>query len=149
LKKNLLRKKQKNSKSESVETATSAITHFSPKTLQIDVNGEKFLVNVSYEDSNLKPSSTSEKEIKQPVGNTKAGGKEIQAPLEGSFFLTKNNDEAPVKVGDNVTEGQVIGYIESMKVYNAISSNQSGVVTEVCLSDGAAVEEDDVLIRLK
>ncbi|HBH23322.1 MAG TPA: oxaloacetate decarboxylase [Cytophagales bacterium] len=147
--KELAEKKAKNSKSESVETATSAITHFSPKTLQIDVNGEKFLVNVSYEDSNLKPSSTSEKEIKQPVGNTKAGGKEIQAPLEGSFFLTKNNDEAPVKVGDNVTEGQVIGYIESMKVYNAISSNQSGVVTEVCLSDGAAVEEDDVLIRLK
>jgi pyruvate carboxylase subunit B len=52
-------------------------------------------------------------------------------------------------MGDKVNKGDIIGYIESMKVYNAITADKSGQVAEVCFADGAAVEEDDVLIKIK
>ena len=43
----------------------------------------------------------------------------------------------------------VIGYIESMKTYNAVSAEESGVVTEICHANGDSVDEDDVLIKMQ
>ena len=47
-------------------------------------------------------------------------GREVAAPLEGKFFLTKNAQETPLKVGDKVKEGDLLCYVEAMKTYNAI-----------------------------
>ncbi|MPM90554.1 hypothetical protein SDC9_137675 [bioreactor metagenome] len=44
--------------------------------------------------------------------------------------------------------GEIIGYIESMKTYNAIAAEESGKVTEICFSNGDLVEEDDILVKL-
>jgi pyruvate carboxylase subunit B len=63
--------------------------------------------------------------------------------------LTKDSSETAVKPGDTIKEGDVIGYIESMKTYNAIIAETSGKVVEVCLSNGETVEEDEVLLKLQ
>jgi pyruvate carboxylase subunit B len=124
---------------------------FTPKTMNVDVNGEKFVVSISYGDAappekpEVKQSTPRQAPAPAPTGDTK----EIATPLEGNFYRTKNTTDKPVKIGDSVKEGDIIGYIESMKVYNAIAADQSGTVVEICFSDGAAVEEDDVLIRVK
>ncbi len=120
---------------------------FQPKTMHIEINGEKYEVNVSYADTQPAPVQKSEpaSALPQPSSN---GNKEILAPIEGNFMLTKSNSEKPLKVGDQVREGDLIGYIEAMKVYNAIHSDKSGMVTEICSPDGAHVDEDDLLIRL-
>ena len=75
--------------------------------------------------------------------------KEIASPLEGKFYLTKESNEQPVKIGDRVAPGDTIAYIEAMKVYNAIAADQAGTVVEILYHPGDEVEEDDVLIRLK
>ncbi|MDD3780615.1 MAG: oxaloacetate decarboxylase, partial [Proteiniphilum sp.] len=75
--------------------------------------------------------------------------KEVLSPLEGKFFLTKDSSETPLKVGDAVKKDDIIGYIESMKTYNAVSAEESGVVTEICHANGDSVDEDDVLIKMQ
>ncbi len=134
-------------KAKEAPAAAAPATGFVPKTLNVDVNGEKYLVSVSYGEAAETPESTQQEKSEAPA--PVEGALEITAPLEGNFYRTKSTSETPVKVGDVIKEGDVIGYIESMKVYNAISSDKSGKVVEVCFNDGEAVEEDDVLIRLQ
>ena len=62
--------------------------------------------------------------------------KEVISPLEGKFYLTRDSSETPLKVGNEVKTGEVIGYIESMKTYNAVSAEESGKVIEICFSNG-------------
>ncbi len=71
------------------------------------------------------------------------------SPLEGKFFLTKDSSETALKVGDSVKAGDIIGYIESMKTYNAVASEENGKVTEICFANGDSVDEDDVLIKIQ
>ena len=75
-------------------------------------------------------------------------GQEVAAPLEGKFFLTKNAQETPLKVGDKVKEGDLLCYIEAMKTYNAIRADFSGTVTAICVNPGDSVSEDDVLMKI-
>jgi len=142
--------KKKAEAQESTQPAPStAMSNFKPKTLNIDVNGEKFVVSVSYSE-NGKATPQQQQEIVNHVSNdVVADAKEIISPLEGSFFRTKDSSEKPVKVGDQVKEGDIIGYIESMKVYNSITADQSGKVVEICYADGEKVDEDEVLIKLR
>ena len=66
----------------------------------------------------------------------------------GKFFLSKSATDPELKVGDQVKEGDVICYIEAMKTYNAILSEFSGTVAEICVRPGESVFEDDVLIKI-
>ena len=75
--------------------------------------------------------------------------KEILAPLEGKFYLTKESSETPLKVGDSIKVGDLIGYVEAMKTFNAIRSDVSGVVVEICSTAGSEIEEDDVMVKIK
>ena len=56
---------------------------------------------------------------------------EIQSPMTGNVV------EVSVSVGDQISEGDLIIVIESMKMENEIFSEVSGMVTEV------RVEEDE------
>lgn len=114
-----------------------------PKKMEIKVNNEIFEVEVSYDQ---KIPQVEQNTSIQENGVIIENG--VQAPLEGKFFLTKSPSEKPKKVGDQVKEGDVIGYIESMKVYNAIAASKSGVITKICHNDGEEVEEDDNLVLL-
>lgn len=123
-----------------------------PKKLHIDVNGEKYIVNVSYGTGNgsdsQEPAAYASAKSEQPAA-TNGTVKEIIAPLEGKFFLTKDPSEKAVKSGDTVKKGDIVAYIESMKTYNAIMADESGKVVEICLNNGDSVEEDDVIIKLQ
>ncbi|HZH72064.1 MAG TPA: biotin/lipoyl-containing protein [Mariniphaga sp.] len=123
---------------------------FEPKKLNVEVNGERYIVHVSYSDSNGNGTDTAvtAPPVKEPVA-VNGAVKEIIAPLEGKFFLTKDPSEKAVKAGDMVNKGDVIGYIESMKTYNAIVADEPGKIVEICLNNGDSVDEDDVIIKLQ
>ncbi len=133
--------------------ASAPAADFSPKTLNVDVNGEKFVVSISYGDNGSNGSSNATTAANAEVATpnilpANGDARDIVAPVEGKFFLTKESSEAPVKLGDSISVGDVVGYIESMKVMNAIASTESGKVMEICHKDGDDVEEDDVLIKV-
>jgi len=118
-----------------------------PQTLMVDVNGEAFRVTVSYEGGS-QPKSTSETQA-TPQPSSNGHTQEILAPLEGKFFATKDAGEKAIKPGDVIKKGDTVGYIEAMKVINAISADKEGTVVEVCFKDGQEVYDDDVLVRVK
>ena len=76
---------------------------------------------------------------------------EIKSPMVGTFFLqdSKELTEPNIKVGDTVTEGDIIGYIEAMKVMNEVTTDVTGEVTEILVEHGDNVEYDQLLVRVK
>jgi acetyl-CoA carboxylase biotin carboxyl carrier protein len=73
----------------------------------------------------------------------------VTAPMIGTYYSAPAPGEAPfVKVGDRVEVGQVVGIIEAMKIMNEISSDRSGIVKELLVSNAQAVEYGSPLIRL-
>ena len=124
------------------ERDKSPLDDAKPKTLTVQVDGQAYRVTVAYGDIDL-PASATDK-ITAPAGE----GQEVAAPLEGKFFLTKNAQETPLKVGDKVKEGDLLCYIEAMKTYNAIRADFSGTVTAICVNPGDSVSEDDVLMKI-
>lgn len=149
----LAKKKAAETQPSATPAATPAVQAvFEPKKLNVEVNGEKFVVNVSYGDSNGTPAVEESAPVAVPAKEPVAVGgavKEIIAPLEGKFFLTKDPSEKAIKTGDVVKKGDVIGYIESMKTYNAIVAEEPGKIVEICLNNGDSVDEDDIIIKLQ
>ncbi|WIG60261.1 MAG: Biotin carboxyl carrier protein of acetyl-CoA carboxylase [Ktedonobacterales bacterium] len=70
----------------------------------------------------------------------RVGEVEIGAPLVGVFRLSAKPGSKPlVRDGDIVREGQHIGAIESLRVYNEVESSAAGRV-KMLVSDGQPVE---------
>ena len=115
-----------------------------PKQLTITVNGQSYKVDVAYGVQPASPQSQSTSSAAAPVGE----GIEVLAPLEGKAYLVQSSSETPKKVGDHVEEGEVICYIEAMKVFNRIKAEKAGTITSISFSSGDSVEEDEVLMTI-
>jgi pyruvate carboxylase subunit B len=121
---------------------------FQPKSLNVNVNGEHFKVTVSYDGAQDANAEASQEEQKAQPSSNGVADKEILAPLEGKIFLTKEASDKALKPGDQVKVGDVVCYIEAMKVTNAVKSEVAGTVVDVLVKDGDEVLDDDVLITL-
>ncbi|AME25112.1 acetyl-CoA carboxylase biotin carboxyl carrier protein [Burkholderia sp. PAMC 26561] len=68
-------------------------------------------------------------------------GHVVTSPMVGSFYRAPSpGADAFVQVGDTVKEGQTLCIIEAMKLLNEIESDKSGVVKEILVENGQAVE---------
>ena len=147
-------KKRKEAKAAPVVAAAALATGAAPVTatpqvMNVDVNGEQFTVKVSYGDQPAEAqTSTEAPKVEVPKASSN-GFAEVIAPIEGNFTLTKDNTEKAIAIGDDIKKGDLIGYIEAMKVYNAITSDKSGKVVEICATNGDYIDEDDVIIKLQ
>jgi len=127
---------------------------YQPKQLELDINGEKYKVSISYdndtqETANNVKETTTQAPLAAAAYPQNDGLRTITAPLEGKFYLTKDSSDIAVKVGDKIKEGQTVAYIESMKVINSITSDKSGTIVEILGKHGEEIEEDDVIIKLQ
>ncbi|MEE1004280.1 MAG: biotin/lipoyl-containing protein, partial [Bacteroidaceae bacterium] len=113
-----------------------------PKQIKVSVNGQTYEVNIAY--GNDAPAATPASAAPVAAGE----GSDLLAPLEGKFYLTKDNSETPKKVGDAVQEGDVLCYIEAMKTFNAIRADKAGIITAILANSGDSVEEDDPIMKL-
>jgi acetyl-CoA carboxylase biotin carboxyl carrier protein len=69
--------------------------------------------------------------------------------LLGTFYAAPSPGESAfVGIGDEIEVGQVIGIIEAMKIMNEIPADRSGVVLDVLVASGQAVEYGSPLIRV-
>ena len=75
--------------------------------------------------------------------------KEIVSPLVGTFYEASQEGAEPfVTVGSQVKKGQVLAIVEAMKLMNEIESEQDGVITEICVKNGEAVEYGQTLFKI-
>lgn len=68
---------------------------------------------------------------------------EIRAPLSGKIIDIK------VRPGDKVSFGDVVALMESMKMVTEIKSDVDGVVEEVFVEKGKAVNKGTLIMRIK
>ena len=67
----------------------------------------------------------------------------VEAPITGTIISIE------VKVGDSVDEGDVLLYIESMKMENPIMAPIKGKVAEIAVSPKQAVETGKPLVVIE
>ncbi|MDX1932397.1 MAG: acetyl-CoA carboxylase biotin carboxyl carrier protein subunit [Capsulimonadales bacterium] len=74
----------------------------------------------------------------------------VEAPIMGIFYRASSQGSPPlVEVGDTLTEGQVIGLIEAMKVFSEVPSPAAGRVIDIPARNGGLVQPGDTLILLE
>lgn len=79
-----------------------------------------------------------------------ASGTLIKAPIVGTFYTAPSPEKPPfIAVGQRIKPGDVIYILESMKVMNEVKSEIEGVIKEILVDSGAAVEFDQPLIRVE
>ncbi|AXK64448.1 MULTISPECIES: acetyl-CoA carboxylase biotin carboxyl carrier protein [Burkholderia] len=65
----------------------------------------------------------------------------VTSPMVGTFYRAPSPGADPfTQVGDTVKEGQTICIIEAMKLLNEIESDKAGVIKEILVENGQAVE---------
>lgn len=85
-----------------------------------------------------------------PVKEEAPAGNIVKAPIVGTFYASPTPDNPPyVKVGDTVKKGDVLFIIESMKLMNEVTSDFDGVLEEILVSNGEAVEYDQPIMRIR
>jgi acetyl-CoA carboxylase biotin carboxyl carrier protein len=68
-------------------------------------------------------------------------GHVVTSPMVGTFYRAPSpGADAFVQIGDTVKEGDTICIIEAMKLLNEIEADKSGVIKEVLVENGQAVE---------
>jgi acetyl-CoA carboxylase biotin carboxyl carrier protein len=77
-------------------------------------------------------------------------GHVVAAPLTGLFYSSPSPGAEPyVSEGGPVSNGQVIGLIEAMKLFNEIKSDVSGRVLRIHAETGALVKAKQALIEIE
>ena len=74
----------------------------------------------------------------------------VPSPLVGSFYRSPSPEADPFVIeGDRVDEDTVLCIVEAMKVMNEITAGASGVVREILVENGSAVEFDQPLFKIE
>ena len=75
---------------------------------------------------------------------------EIKSPAIGTFYAKEKPEAAQpyVSIGSRVTPTTTVGSIEAMKVFSEIPAGCSGVIEEILVENGQAVEYNQVLFRV-
>ena len=68
---------------------------------------------------------------------------DVEAHITGTVWKIE------VKAGDEVSEGETLVILESMKMEMPVEAEDEGTVKEIVVSEGQAVSEGDTLIVLE
>ncbi len=84
------------------------------------------------------------------VETSETVGHIVPSPIVGTFYSAPSPDADPyVRVGDRVTEGQVLCIVEAMKLMNEIESDVDGVVVEIYPQNAQPVEYGERLFAIQ
>lgn len=74
----------------------------------------------------------------------------VKSPMVGVFYAAPAENAEPfVSIGDRVEKGNPLCIIEAMKLMNEICADEDGVIAEICVTNGQAVEYGTELFRLR
>ena len=74
----------------------------------------------------------------------------ITSPITGTFYQAPSPDSPPfVKMGDSVSQGQILCILEAMKLMNEIKSEVSGKIVKIFGKNGELVKQGDPLFHIE
>ena len=83
------------------------------------------------------------------MGSSPAGRLLCRDVAEIEAHITGNVWKIEVAVGDQVSDGDTVAILESMKMEIPVESEDDGVVKEIRCEEGQSVSEGDVLVVLE
>ena len=92
---------------------------------------------------------SSSKEKNQPSKKT-SSGLEISSPIIGTaYHAPEPGAKKFVEIGKKIKKGDTVMIVEAMKTMNHVPSTADGIVKEICVEDGQAVEFGQTIIILE
>ena len=74
----------------------------------------------------------------------------VTAPLTGTFYKAPYPEEPPfVEIGQEVSAGDVVCIIESMKVFTELRTEQGGIVRNILVEDEDTVMRKQEIIEIE
>ncbi|MDP4621845.1 MAG: acetyl-CoA carboxylase biotin carboxyl carrier protein [Hydrogenophaga sp.] len=84
------------------------------------------------------------------VAAPESSGHAVTSPMVGTFYRAASPGAKHfVEVGDTVKVGQTICIVEAMKILNEIESDKAGVVKQILIDNGQAVEYGQPLLIIE
>ncbi|WP_345882212.1 sodium-extruding oxaloacetate decarboxylase subunit alpha [Shewanella algae] len=127
-------------------TQTKAVDGRQPEVYTVDVQGQRFVVQVSEggDISQVAPLPVAEPQAAPVQAPAVASGPELEmsAPLSGNIFKVQ------VAAGDSVRAGDVVIILEAMKMETEIRAQADGVVSRILVKEGDAVSVGTKLLAL-
>ena len=75
---------------------------------------------------------------------------EVRAPMAGIFYRKPAPDQPPyVEVGTQVEKKQVLGLLETMKVFQKIKSPTSGKIVEILAENEKPLKDHDLMFVIE
>ncbi|APS00889.1 acetyl-CoA carboxylase, biotin carboxyl carrier protein [Pajaroellobacter abortibovis] len=75
---------------------------------------------------------------------------EVKSPLVGTFYRAPSPDAPPfVELGSAVKKGQVLCFIEALKLMNEIEAECDGTIAEISIKNGHMVEFGQKLFSIR
>ena len=119
-------------------------------------------IEYSYKDTKIKVSkkatsetittdvTSSSKKIGQTEKSNEVSGNKVSSPIIGTAYLAPEpGGKKFVEIGKKIKKGDTIMIVEAMKTMNHVPSTADGVVKEICVADGQAVEFGQTIIILE
>jgi acetyl-CoA carboxylase biotin carboxyl carrier protein len=86
----------------------------------------------------------------EPPVDSDEGLHKVKSPIVGTFYESPSPGAPPfLKVGDIVTQGQVLCIVEAMKLMNEIESDVAGEVVKFYVKNGQPVEYGQPLFGIR
>lgn len=96
------------------------------------------------------PTSDATKQTNSAPAENTPSGYALKSPMVGVAYLSPEPGAKPfTKVGAQIKAGDTVVLVEAMKTFNPIKSDKDGVVKEILVTDGQAVEFDQPLIIIE
>lgn len=111
-------------------------TNFNEKTLTLEVNGNKYDLNIEDEYDMLVKKMGLSAFVVQKMTN-------VKAPMPGLVV------EVLVEAGQTVEKGTQLLILEAMKMENVLKAEGEGVVKSIEVKKGAAVDKGQILIEME
>ena len=84
------------------------------------------------------------------ISNKISAGIEVTSPIIGTaYHAPEPGAKKFVEIGKKIKKGDTIMIVEAMKTMNHVPSTSDGVVKEICVEDGQAVEFGQTIIILE
>lgn len=118
--------------------SAAPVTPEGPKAYAVKVNGKVYQVEVGPGGGAVQ----SIHPVPGPAGVAATGGETVRAPMAGHILRIN------VKEGQLVTAGEVLIFMEAMKMETGVRARNGGTVAEIHVKPGDTVAANDVLVTL-
>ena len=123
---------------------------------ELDIERQLFLglyrkhIHLSKQQTVAAPVGFVAQQQQKSESDEKISGHVLKSPMVGVAYLAPEPGANPfVNVGDTVHAGDTLALVEAMKTFNPIKSDVDGVVKEILVKDGMAVEFDTPIIVIE